>query len=191
MAEQMQAIADNAEEQNQTAMHEAAQAMADALKDGDGEAGAVAADALAHEVETHGIRMDIGNALAKQLVELGMAKSDFGIAMDGGDGTAKSDTDKETWGMGSAGNPNDGEETQLDSERQEQLLTGMVSDEGESQTETIDTQEMTEANSLRQFREQFQEYQKLSEAVLDSEPIPLGQRQVIRQYFESIRPSAE
>jgi len=191
MAEQMQAIADSAEEQNQLAMHEAAQAMSAALKDGDDEAGAAAADALAHEVETHGIRMDIGNALAKQLMELGLAKSDFGIAMDGGEGTAKSDTDKETWGMGSAGNPNDGEETQLDSERHQEILTGMISEEGASQTETLDTQEMDEVNSLRQFREQFQEYQKLSEAVLDSEPIPLGQRRVIRHYFESIRPSAE
>jgi len=191
MAEQMQALAESAEDLHQQAMHDAAQAMADALKEGDGDAGAAAADALAHEVETHGIRMDIGKILAKQMMELGLAKSDFGIAMDGGEGTAKSDTQKETWGMGSAGNPNDGEETHLDSERQQQQLTGMLGDEGESQTETVDTEEMTEANSLRQFREQFQEYQKLSEAVLDSEPIPLGQRQVIRLYFESIRPSAE
>ena len=31
----------------------------------------------------------------------------------------------------------------------------------------------------------------MSEAVLESEPIPLGQRQVIRRYFELIRPSQE
>jgi len=29
----------------------------------------------------------------------------------------------------------------------------------------------------------------MSEAVLETEPIPLGQRQMIRRYFESIRPS--
>jgi len=165
--------------------------MSDALKDGDNEAGAAAADALANEVERHGIRIEIGKILANQQMVLSEVKSDFGMAMDGGVGTDKSETAKDTWGMGSAGNPNEGQETHLDSERQEQLLTGMLSEEGESQTEIIDSQETTDANSLRQFREQFQQYQKLSEAVLDSEPIPLGQRQVIRHYFESIRPSAE
>jgi hypothetical protein len=34
----------------------------------------------------------------------------------------------------------------------------------------------------------YQKYRKLSEAVLDSEPIPLGHRQTIRRYFELIRP---
>ena len=29
----------------------------------------------------------------------------------------------------------------------------------------------------------------MTEAVLDSEPIPLGHRQTIRKYFELIRPS--
>ena len=29
----------------------------------------------------------------------------------------------------------------------------------------------------------------MSEAVLDSEPIPLGQRETIRRYFELIRPA--
>ena len=31
----------------------------------------------------------------------------------------------------------------------------------------------------------------MSEAVLESEPIPLGQRQTIRKYFELIRPGAD
>ena len=31
----------------------------------------------------------------------------------------------------------------------------------------------------------------MSEAVLDSEPIPLGHRQTIRRYFELIRPQGD
>lgn len=191
MAEQMQEIADNAEEQNQKPLQEAAQAMSDALKKGDDEAGAAAADALANEVERFGIRMEIGKNLAKQQNDLETIKSDFGMAMDGGEGTDKSDVAKSTWGMGSAGDPTTGQETQLEGERQQQQLTGMLGEDGESQTETIDSQETDETSSLRQYREQFQHYRQVLEAVLDAEPIPPGQRQVIRRYFESIRPSAQ
>ena len=191
MAEQMQAIAENAEENNQTPLQEAAQAMSDALQEGDGEAGAAAASALADEVEKHGIRMDIGKQLANQLMELGMMKAECGLAMDGGEGIEQSDTASETWGMGAAGDPATGPETQLESQRQQELLTGMLGDDGEILTETIETQEMTEERSIRQYREQFQHYERMLEAVLDTEPIPVGQRRVIRQYFESIRPSAE
>jgi len=191
MAEHMQAIADNAEEQNQTSLQEAAQAMSDALKEGDGEASAAAADALADEVETHGIRMDIGKQLVNQMMELGMMKAECGMAMDGGDGIEKSDAPQDTWGMGAAGNPNEGQETQLEAQRQQEILTGMLGEEEEFLMETIEMQEISEERSLRQYREQFQHYERMSEAVLDTEPIPPGQRRVIRRYFESIRPSAE
>ena len=191
MAEQMQAIADNAEEQNQKPLQEAAQKMSDALKEGDSELGKSAADALASEVEKHAVRTEIGKDLANQQMALAEMKAESGMAMDGGKGTEKSETDSETWGSGAAGNPNAGQETQLGGERQQEMLTGMMGEEGKTQKETIDSQEMTEVNSLRQYREQHQQYQKLSEAVLDTEPIPLGQRRIIRHYFESIRPSAE
>jgi len=189
MAEQMQALADEAE--HQQALQEAAQKMSDALKDGDGESGKAAADALASEVDKHGIRKEIGKSIALQQMELGMIKAESGLAMSGGKGTDKSETASETWGSGSAGNPNAGKETQLDGERQQQMLTGTIGEEGDSLKETIESQEMSDAQSVRQYREQYQDYQKIAEAVLDNEPIPLGQRLVIRQYFESIRPKTE
>ena len=40
----------------------------------------------------------------------------------------------------------------------------------------------------RSYREAYKKGLKSSEAVLDSEPIPLGHRQTIRKYFELIRP---
>ena len=41
----------------------------------------------------------------------------------------------------------------------------------------------------RDYRATYDKYRKISEAVLDSEPIPLGHRQTIRRYFEAIRPT--
>jgi len=191
MSEQMQAIADEAEERSQTSLQEAAQKMSDALKDGNGELCKSATDALANEVEKHGIRKGIGKDLANQQMELGMMKAECGAAMSGGKGTEESETASDTWGGGAAGNPTAGQETQLEGQRQQEMLTGMLGEQGESQTEVIESQEMTETRSLRQYQEQYRQYQRLSEAVLDSEPIPLGQRQVIRRYFESIRPRSE
>jgi hypothetical protein len=192
MAEQMQTIADNAEKRNQQPLQEAAQKMSDALENNDGNEVQSATDDLASEVEKHGIRQGIGKDLAKQQMALGMIKAGSGEGnMSGGKGTDKSEQASQTWGSGSAGNPNAGKETDLQGQRQRETLTGTLSDQGESTMETVETQEMTAAKSFSQYWEQYQQYQRISEAVLDSEPIPLGQRQVIRRYFESIRPVSE
>ena len=190
IAEQMKTIAENAEKRNQKPLQEAAEKMSDALANGDGEQGKSATDALANEVEKHGVRQGIGKNLANQQMLLGMIKSENGPGnMSGGKGTDKSETESQTWGSGAAGNPNAGKETDLQGQRQQETLTGTMSEEGDSLTETVDSQEMMAARSLLDYREQYQQYQKLSEAVLDAEPIPLGQRQVIRRYFEAIRPN--
>jgi hypothetical protein len=83
-----------------------------------------------------------------------------------------------------------GRQTTLDSQRNLEQLTGQLSGEGESEFETTTSPEGREA-ARRRTRETFAQYQKRSEAVLESEPIPLGHRQTIRRYFELIRPSAE
>ena len=62
--------------------------------------------------------------------------------------------------------------------------------EGPSDVETSWSAEGRE-RARRSYREVYEEYRKLSEAVLDSEPIPLGHRQTIRRYFESIRPQKD
>ena len=191
MAEQMQNIADSAEKKNQKPMQEAAQQMSDALQNDDGDLAQSAADSLADEVEKHGIRQSINKDLGSKQMMLGAMKAESGLGMSGGKGTDKSKSSSETWGSGTAGDPNSGQETNLEGQRQQELLTGTLSEQGDSLTETIDSQEMTAAGNLRDYREQYLHYQKISEAVLDSEPIPLGQRQVIRRYFESIRPVTE
>jgi hypothetical protein len=192
MAEEMQAMAENAEKRNQKQLQEAAQKMSDALENGDGDAGKSAAEELANEMDKHGVRQSIGKDLAQQKMDLAMMKADSGDGnMSGGKGTDKSEHASQTWGAGSAGNPTAGQETNLQGQRQQERLTGALSAEGESTKETIDSHEMVASEGQRQYREQYQQYQRLSEAVLDTEPIPMGQRQVIRRYFEAIRPVVE
>jgi hypothetical protein len=101
----------------------------------------------------------------------------------------KSNTPSKSAGAASAGNI-DGELTSLNANRNLVEITGQLSGDGESEFETSTSPEGREA-ARRQARESFAKYQKMSEAVLDSEPIPLGHRQTIRRYFELIRPGVE
>ena len=100
----------------------------------------------------------------------------------------KSNSASQSWGMGESGNI-DGERTDLNGTRRQENLTG-IAGEGPSETETTHEVEGKQ-QATRDYREQYQKYQKMSESVLDSEPIPLGHRQTIRKYFELIRPSQE
>lgn len=94
----------------------------------------------------------------------------------------------QSWGKGSHGKI-DGDKTQLAGARQLQEITGQAGD-GPSEYEVSNSPEGKE-QSRRQYKQAYDKYQKMSEAVLESEPIPLGQRQVIRRYFELIRPNQE
>jgi hypothetical protein len=90
--------------------------------------------------------------------------------------------------MGTSGNT-DGELTKLDSARQKEQIKGEMG-EGASETETTHMPEGKQA-AARAYREQYQKYRRMTEAALDSEPIPLGHRQTIRRYFELIRPQGD
>jgi hypothetical protein len=65
-------------------------------------------------------------------------------------------------------------------------LTGTPG-EGPSDVETTASPEARQQAQWG-YKDVYQKYRKMSEAVLDSEPIPLGHRQTIRRYFEMIRP---
>ena len=148
---------------------------------------------LAGECRKQSLRKGICEGLECKLALLGLCKSECNGGQcqgnkNGGDGTSKSDQSSKNWGTGAAGNPTSGEETNLESTRQRQDITGMIG-AGASEYETLKSSEAQQELSGREFREAFQEYRKMSEAVLETEPIPLGQRQTIRRYFESIRPS--
>jgi hypothetical protein len=91
------------------------------------------------------------------------------------------------WGKAASGNPL-GEETPKFGGQYESRLTGRQSDKGEIEVETTHSPEGKQ-DAQRDYRTTYDKYRKISEAVLDSEPIPLGHRQTIRRYFEAIRPT--
>ena len=93
------------------------------------------------------------------------------------------------WGLGASGNE-PGDATPNLGGKQEMRLQGQQSDEGDVEVETTTSPEGKE-QAQRAYRETYEKFRKASEAVLESEPIPLGHRQTIRRYFESIRPAEE
>ncbi|MDR2756259.1 MAG: hypothetical protein LBC20_11180, partial [Planctomycetaceae bacterium] len=80
------------------------------------------------------------------------------------------------------------QKTNLDSIRDLKQISG-IQGEGSSDIETENFQEHTETINNREYKEIYKEFHKRAESVLELEPIPSGQRQVIRRYFESIRPN--
>jgi hypothetical protein len=97
----------------------------------------------------------------------------------------KSTTPSTNWGMSESGNL-DGEATNLNSSVNREQVTGTGGD-GDSDFETSSSSEGRQ-EGRRGYKEVYQKYKKMSEAVLENEQIPLGHRQTIRRYFESIRP---
>ena len=100
----------------------------------------------------------------------------------------KSDKPTSSWGMGISGNT-DGEQTKLDSARKREQVQGQMG-EGASETETTHMPEGRQT-AARTYKEQYQKYRRMTEAALNTEPIPLGHRQTIRRYFELIRPQGD
>jgi hypothetical protein len=100
----------------------------------------------------------------------------------------KSDKPSSNWTMAISGNT-DGDKSKLDSAHQREQVKGQMG-EGASETETTHMPEGRQA-AVRSYREQYQKYRRMTEAALNSEPIPLGQRQTIRRYFELIRPQGD
>jgi hypothetical protein len=144
---------------------------------------------LSNLARAQGRRRRIHDLLALQARKLGECKSNCQ-----NNSTArfrlrkKSDTPSSNWGMGTSGNT-DGDKTKLDSARKREQVQGQMG-EGDAETETTHMPEGRQT-AARTYREQYQKYRRMTEAALNSEPIPLGHRQTIRRYFELIRPQGD
>ncbi|MCH2209737.1 MAG: hypothetical protein MK110_00425 [Fuerstiella sp.] len=90
------------------------------------------------------------------------------------------------WGSGRTDNQDEDRTSKLQSNNR-MNITGQQSAEGDIDTETM-TAPQTVQEAVRRYRDQAETYERLTESVLDSEPIPLGHRQTIRRYFRMIRP---
>lgn len=137
-----------------------------------------------------GTKKKIGECLSCQLNRLSECKSCCqGECKNGGNNVAKSNSPKNTWGKGASNNPTGDEKTSLDSQRKQENISGMAGD-GPSDREVTSTPE-AEQDATRAYSEKYVEYRKKMEEVIDSEPLPLGHRETVRRYFESIRPTNE
>jgi hypothetical protein len=158
---------------------------ADSLKGGKGK-GTKATKVLAREVKNQGRRKRINDLLNGELDNLKEGKCNCqSNSLVKGKRPEKSKSPSSTFGASTSGNVQ-GEKTQLLGQNNQVNITGTPG-EGPSDVETTASPEARQ-KARRGYKESYQKYRKMSDAVLDSEPIPLGHRQTIRRYFELIRP---
>lgn len=130
----------------------------------------------------------IGDMLKKQCDKLGECKSNCqGNCQGDGNKLANKPSLKAGKGTNSE---IQGDRTDLAAKRNEEKIQGLKGDQGDSDVETLTTPDGNE-EAKRGLKDVYHKYRKLSDAVLESEDIPLGHRQTIRRYFEAIRPNRE
>lgn len=140
--------------------------------------------------KNQGMKKSLSQCLGCQLNRLSQCKGNCqnpGQCM--GNKVVKSDTPTNKAGQGASNEPTGENKTQLDSNRNRDDITGVQGD-GPSEREVSSSPE-GEQTSARTYSQKYSEYKKQMEEVLDSEPLPLGHRETVRKYFESIRPSQE
>lgn len=134
---------------------------------------------------TQNMRKKIGFCLGSQLARLSECKGNCNKS-GFNNKVAKSKSPSTNWGTGASNSPLGNDATQLASNRQREEITGTAGD-GPSEKEVSHSPEGRQ-DAARAYREAYRQFQKTAEAVLESEPLPLGHRQTIRRYFEAIRP---
>lgn len=201
-SEQLEKVAGAMKKAGLSDLSDSVDELSQACKECDADKLGQASKGLASQCRSQGLRKALGQLLANKLNRLGECKSlcQGGQCKQCGGNcksgqcnknslakgqSPKSEKSSQNWGMGTHGNL-DGDATNLDSQRSLEQITGTQGD-GPSEFESTTSPE-GEESARRGYKEQYGKYRKLSEAVLESEPIPLGQRQLIRNYFELIRP---
>jgi hypothetical protein len=204
-AEQLDKVAAAMKKAGLSDLSEATEQLSESVKASDSDKIGECSKCLAGQCKQQGLRKSLSTLLAKKLNRLSECKSlcqggqckSCGGNCQGGQcqknslakgQSPKSDSPKNTWGMGTHGNL-DGEKTALDATRTQEQLTGELG-AGPSEFETSTSPEGQET-ARRGYKDAYSKYKKMSETVLESEPIPLGQRQLIRNYFELIRPDRD
>jgi len=206
-AEQLEKVAAAMKQAGLKNLGDATESLSDACQECNSDKIGECSKCLGKECKSQGLKKALASLLAQKLNRLSECKSMCqggqcklcGGNCQGGQcrsknnslalGQAgKSNKSSENWGSKTHGGL-DGESTNLDSTRTQEQLTGQLGD-GPSEFETSNSPEGQET-ARRGYHEAYGKYKKMSDAVLESEPIPLGQRQLIRNYFELIRPDRD
>ena len=187
LEEKLKQLAKQMGDAGQGSMSDAAAELAEALKSGNGKVGQAARN-LAKKIDAAVKRKkqnDLLTALNEEFKECKCQCQNNGGARI--KQPSKSNDPSSTWGRTISGNT-DGEKTKLNSKRTDVQVTGTPGGEGDSDVETTATPEARQ-KATREYKAKFEKFKKESETVIDGEPIPLGHRQMVKKYFELIRPS--
>jgi len=184
--EKLEAVAKKAQSDGQNSLSKAAGEMSKGLGEQGGQF-SEGSKKLAGEAKKASKKKKLTDLLMKQCNCLGECKSECEGSCKS---TAKGNSNKKggkNWGLAASGNEA-GEQTAALGTKPQDKLKGQQSEDGDVETETTHSPE-GEQQAQRDYRQNHAKYQKIAESVLDNEPIPLGHRQTIRKYFESIRPN--
>jgi hypothetical protein len=189
LEEKLKQLAKQMGDAGQGSLSDAVAELAESLKGGNGKVGQASRN-LAKKVNLAVKRKKVNDLLNQANEDLKESKCQ--CQMNGGariKQPSKSNDPSSNWGR--AISLNEGtEKTRLNGKRNELQVTGTPGSEGDSDVETTATPEARQ-KAAREYREKHDAAMKRagSEAVIDGEPIPLGHRQMVKKYFELIRPS--
>jgi bacterioferritin-associated ferredoxin len=185
VAEQLRKVQQQAEQSGRADQAgKAAGQMAEGLENGSQQSFRDGTQNLAAEAGRQAGQKKLSEMLQQQSESLAQLRADLesqagNIAQGQGKGGRRA-------GKGSSGDPR-GDASGKAAAAQELRLKGENSGQGDSETEML-AGEREEQPAEREYRANLQRYESLQESSLDSEPVPAGQKQLIRRYFQLIRP---
>lgn len=149
-----------------------------------------AAEKMSSVAKKEGTKKSICKCLGQQLNKLGECKSQCqGAGQSKSEGPPrKTSSPSNQAGKSASNSPTGDQATNMDGNRRRENLTGAQGD-GPSEREVSQAPE-AEQEAARSYQAKYSEFKKQMEEVLESEPLPLGHRETVRKYFESIRPNA-
>lgn len=216
LGKKAQELAQQAQQAGNESMQSAMQELSDAIKDGDSRGCKSGLQKQSKQTKRHGQRADAMKGLQSQLQKLGQCRSKLAGSMgrcqgcgqspcqgagkgqcegqSNGEGNSfnQSPTDKgsqkasNSAGMEKHTNPY-GDGSDLDALRNREEITASSKNFGTSEI-TIELAPEMEQFASREYREVYSRYKKLSDEALEHEALPLGYQEIIKRYFEGIRP---
>jgi hypothetical protein len=141
-----------------------------------------ASSKLANLTRQFAARQAMARKLAAQRARLNESK---GIARSGGDNRRRSNQPRRTWGYGKAEDSLTGDATSTETQRRREQVSGAAGD-GPSEREIVKSNDAGNSDVDLDYSQRFEQYRQTAESVLQREELPLGHRETIRKYFESI-----
>jgi hypothetical protein len=193
----LERLRETTQEPTSNALHAALEQLQAGLQNADPEAWKRGTDKLAEVCQQQDIRQSISQQLGMQMSRLAEAKSQTQAAGARQGSVERSTVASNQVGQMASQRPLGEDSTNLDAQRTLENLTG-IQGAGPTERETVRTDGSSQAAqsqadqsraAQRAYETRYVEFRKRMEAVLETEPLPLGHRQTIRRYFEAIRPA--